>query len=199
MPEEVWGRALGGTSVDPGLDAVRALQQGVDLAPELFALRRFADPALHQDDHRLAVILVDREGGDVAAPQVGQLLRRPFQVLRPDVAAVEDDEVLGAAGDHDLVVEQVAEVAGLQPAVGAQHLGGHLGLLVIAAHDARAAEEDVAHAALRQHAAGIVANLERVALQRVAAGDEGAGFGPLAPGTARLRCASASRSISSTT
>ncbi len=40
------------------------------------------------------------------------------EILRPDVAAVEDDEILGAAGDHDLAVQQIAEIAGIQPASG---------------------------------------------------------------------------------
>ena len=73
--------------------------------------------ALHQHDDFLALLRLDREGAGIAAAQARQRLDRPFDVLRPDVAAVDDDQVLGAAGDDDLAVAPVAEVAGVEPAV----------------------------------------------------------------------------------
>ena len=46
-----------------------------------------------------------------------QMLDRPLEILRPDVAAADDDQVLAATGDHELAVDEVAEIAGVEPAV----------------------------------------------------------------------------------
>ena len=43
-----------------------------------------------------------------------------------------------------VAVDELADVAGVQPAVRGQHLGGGLGVVVIAAHDAAAAQQDLA-------------------------------------------------------
>ena len=43
----------------------------------------------------------------------------PFDIGRVDVATAHDDHVLDPAADHHLTVDQVAEIAGVQPAVGA--------------------------------------------------------------------------------
>ena len=40
-----------------------------------------------------------------------------LEVLRPDVAAVDNDEVFLASGDGEYPVRQVADIAGVQPAV----------------------------------------------------------------------------------
>src|SRR5438270_647143 len=49
---------------------------------------------------------------------------RPLDVLGVDVAAAHDDEVLDAAADDQLAVDQVAEVAGAEPVVVEGGLGG---------------------------------------------------------------------------
>ena len=56
-----------------------------------------------------------------------------------DVLAAADDHVLLAVGDEEeaLVVE-VADVAGVEPAVGVDRLGGGLGLVPVAGHEDRA-------------------------------------------------------------
>ena len=59
----------------------------------------------------------------VAGPHALDGLGDPLDVGRIDVAAAHDDHVLDPAADHHLAVDQVAEIAGVQPAVGA--LGGH--------------------------------------------------------------------------
>ena len=55
----------------------------------------------------------------------------PLDVLRVDVAAADDDDVLDAAADDQLAVDQVGEVAGAEPAV-AEQLGRGLGAAVVA-------------------------------------------------------------------
>src|SRR5438309_288200 len=42
----------------------------------------------------------DGKGGNIAGLEAGQLLDRPFDVLRPVVTPVDDDHVLGAADDE---------------------------------------------------------------------------------------------------
>ncbi len=107
-----------------------------------------------QDQHLLPVLL-DRERGDVAGADLGErLLDGPLQVLRPDVAAVDDDQVLGPAGDRQRAVQQVAEVAGVEPALGRQHRGGVRRPAVVAAHQAGAAHQHPADPPVRQAAPG---------------------------------------------
>ena len=74
-----------------------------DLVAQPAALLGVGDAAM--DEHRgrfLARRPGDRERGDVAGLEAGQLLDRPFDVLRPVVPAVDDDHVLGAADDENV-------------------------------------------------------------------------------------------------
>ena len=68
-----------------------------------------------------------------------------------DVLAAADDHVLLAVGDEEeaLVVE-VADVAGVQPAVGIDRLGGGLGLVPVAGHEDRAGDAHLAGLARRR-------------------------------------------------
>ena len=64
---------------------------------------------------------------------------------REVLAAGRDDDVLLAAGDRQVaVVVELAEVAGVQPAVAVERLGGGLGVLPVAREDVRAAHQDLA-------------------------------------------------------
>ena len=77
-------------------------------------------------------------------------LGRLLDVLRIEVAAAEDDQVLDPAGDVELAVVQEAEVAGPQEravavgGAGAERLLGIVGPLPVALGDARAADPDLA-------------------------------------------------------
>ena len=55
-----------------------------------------------------------------------------LQILRVVVQAVDDDQILGPAGDHELSVPQQPEIAGVQPSVGRAHFGRSLLVPVIA-------------------------------------------------------------------
>ena len=62
-----------------------------------------------------------------------------------DVLAAPDDHVLLAVGDEEeAVLVEVADVAGVQPAVGVDGLGGGLGLVPVAGHEDRAGDADLA-------------------------------------------------------
>src|SRR4029079_15969938 len=107
------------------------------------------DAAMDQHRRRLlAARTGDREGGDVAGLEAGQLLDRPFDVLRPVIAAVDDDHVLGAADDEDVATGHVAHVAGIEPSVGRQACGGGFRISEIADHDGLAANEYAADSAV---------------------------------------------------
>jgi hypothetical protein len=45
-------------------------------------------------------------------------LDRPLEVLRPDVAAIDENEILAAAGDHQRLAYQIADVTCVEPTVG---------------------------------------------------------------------------------
>ncbi len=96
------------------------------------------------DQHRrgfLAQGTGDGEGGDVARLETGQLLDRPFDVLRPVIAAVDDDHVLGAADDENVAPRNIAHVAGIEPTVLVEAGGGRFLVAEIALHHRRAAAE----------------------------------------------------------
>ena len=69
-----------------------------------------------------------------------------LEVLRGDVlAAGRDDDVLLAVGDLDeAVVVDLGDVARVEPAVGVEHLGRRGGILVVAAEDRVAADQELA-------------------------------------------------------
>ena len=118
LPELVRGSVRGGTSSTTQFMPVIARTRSRIVVAQPAALVVVGGAAL--DEHRrrfLAARRGDREGGDVAGLEAGQLLDRPFDVLRPVVLAVDDDHVLGAADDVDVAVGHVAHVAGVEPAV----------------------------------------------------------------------------------
>ena len=123
------------------------------------------------------------EGNRIAGTDFRFGFRDVLDILWPDIAAANDDQVLLAAGDVQIAVQQVAQIAGIHPA-------GHLNLLLrfivaeIAVHQAGAGNRDMADLALRQRLPGFAADLDAVAGQRTAAVDEGrdgAGFCPARP------------------
>src|SRR6185437_9867611 len=92
-----------------------------DLVAKPAALLIAGDPAVDEDGRGLlAARPGDRESGDVARLEARELLDRPFDVLRPMIAPVDDDHVLGAADDEDVALRHIAHVAGVEPTVGAQ-------------------------------------------------------------------------------
>ncbi|MNZ36517.1 hypothetical protein D3C78_539390 [compost metagenome] len=90
----------------------------------------------------------DREGGDApAAQQLDALLQRLFQVLRVEVLAVEDDQVLEPAGDEQFALTGDAQIAGTQPALAValdEGARSGLGVLPVALGDARTGDPDLA-------------------------------------------------------
>src|SRR2546422_1354629 len=121
----------------------------------------------HHDEGLLAPPPVDREGDDVAGPHALDRGGGPLDVLRVDVAAADDDQVLDAAADHQLPVDEVAEVAGAEPAVVEGGLGG-VGPAGVAAGHRRAPDLQLADLPLGPY----------VAADRVDDPDLEAGDGP---------------------
>src|SRR6185436_1389954 len=93
---------------------------------------------------------LSRECGNIARAQSRQLFHRPLDILRPDVAAVDDDQILGPAGNDNRTFDQVAHVAGIKPTIRRDHLLGGLGLVEVASHQAWALDEDAADLAIGQ-------------------------------------------------
>ena len=117
--------------------------------------------------------ILDAEGGDAAAPHARHFGDRFLDLLRVDVAAAGDDDVLGAAGDEEIaVVVDEAEIAGVDPAVLAQHGRRRVGVLEVALHRRRAAELDAALDADGRRSPRVVDDAQLVPRDRPAAGDE---------------------------
>ena len=95
-----------------------------------------------QGGDEVVVGAVDHELADVGAQALeGRLDQRRGDVL----AAGGLEEVLLAVGDlEEAALVELADVTGVQPAVGVHGLGGLLGLVVVALHDAGAAQQHLA-------------------------------------------------------
>ena len=86
------------------------------------------------------------EGHDAAAAHALDRGRRLLDLLRHQVAAGLDDQVLAASADVDLAVRAVREVAAVEPPAGQRDGGGRLRLAVVAGGHRGAAEDETAHA-----------------------------------------------------
>ena len=113
-----------------------------------------------------------REGHRVAGAHFRFGFGDMLQVLRPDVAAVNDNKVFLAAGDGEYPVHQVADIAGVQPAVRIQCVAGFFRQVEVAGHHAGAAQVDDAAVPVVQHRLIAIANLDFEFRQGHAAIDE---------------------------
>ena len=141
-------------------DRVEALDHGeITRHPEVGAA-----PLDEIDELGLGDISLERDegGADLAEPSIGHAhdLRSRDRGMRQqhlldlgrgDVLATDAEDVLGAA-DHAqaTVLGQHADIAGAQPAVLGEHLGGFVRVLVVAAHHVPAAHLNLAACARRQ-------------------------------------------------
>ena len=80
-----------------------------------------------------------------------------LDLVRVDVEAGHENHVLLAIDDVEIAAFiHAPDIAGTQPAIGGDGLGGFFGALPIAGHDLRPTDADFAHLALRQQIAVIV-------------------------------------------
>src|SRR4030095_11360445 len=125
------------------------------------------------DQHRrrfLAARAGDGKGGNVAGLEAGELLDRPLNILRPMIAAVDDDHVLGPADNEDVAARHIAHVAGIEPT--GLHAGlGRFRITEITVHDARPADPDLADRTIVERFAVGAADFDFHALDRLAAID----------------------------
>jgi len=101
----------------------------------------------------IAILAFNREGRHIAIPQRFDLFRRPFNILRPDIAAIVEDQILGAPGKDDFAIEPIAHVAGIEIAVVADRRICRLGVVIITGHQARRLDENAADFAFAENAA----------------------------------------------
>src|SRR6476661_8280839 len=99
---------------------------------------------VERDEGRRVVVAgaVDEELADERA----QPLEARLDLGRRDVLAARGlEDVLLAVGDvEEAALVDAPDVAGVEPAVLGEHLGRRLGVVVVAAHDARPSDEDLA-------------------------------------------------------
>ena len=96
------------------------------------------------------------KGHHVALSHAVHLGGMPLDGLRMEVPTIEDDEVLDATGHIDFVIEDVAEVSGLEPAVFSVRGAGGLVILEVPAGDARTLEAELTLNALGQSGAVVI-------------------------------------------
>ncbi|MCY1413979.1 hypothetical protein D9M71_294170 [compost metagenome] len=121
-----------------------------------------ADAALarhHEELHRLAGLVVGHADGR-AAGHLGMRHDHVLDLVRVDVEAGHDDQVLLAVDDAYIAIRvDHRDIAGLQPALGIQHLGRGIGALPVALHHLRALDAQLAGLAEAQIVAGLVDHL----------------------------------------
>jgi len=93
-----------------------------------------------------------------------------LELVRIHVVAAADDHVLGAAGEIELTVGEIAEIAGIQPLT-VHKLGSGFGIPIIAGGCRRAAELNPPLRALRKLTAVPINDAYPVARKDAAAGD----------------------------
>ena len=102
--------------------ADQATQPSDEIGPALVVAQAALDD---QHGHFGTVRPRSRERECIAGPDLGLLLGEVLQVLRPDVPAVDDDDVFLPARDDDVLADAVTNVAGVEPAIVRQHLRRH--------------------------------------------------------------------------
>ena len=120
------------------VDGLGALVRGQLLAGERDrSLPRWPPLQCHNGLDRLAPFLVGHaDDGDLH--DRGMLGEYPLDLDRVDVLATRDDHVLEPVLDEDVAaVVDAADVAGAEPAVLGDRLGGRLRLVVVALHQLR--------------------------------------------------------------
>ena len=116
------------------------------------ALLGIARARLGDHDQRLGAErrVLHAEGDDTAAADARHLGGGLLDLLRDQVAAGLDDQVLAPAADVDLAVGAVGQVAAVEPAARQRDRGGRFRVVVVAARHRRAAEHEPTDDALRQ-------------------------------------------------
>ena len=109
----------------------------------------------------------DPECGHTAPPNALDIPRNLLQFLGVEVSSPLDDDVFDPAGDKELSIRQIAQVARLQPAV-LQHCRGGLGFPEVTSHDGGAATLNVALGPGRKRISPIADDPDLVSGQRPA-------------------------------
>jgi hypothetical protein len=120
-----------GVLIDQTADRGRRGQEIRDLAP------------VQHEDHQLLSLgsgLGDTGCNHLVEIQSRGSLGDVFQIVGIVVLAVDENDLLAAAGDVQLALVQDAEIAGVDPAVGIDGLRRSLRIVDVAAGDARAAD-----------------------------------------------------------
>lgn len=113
-------------AVDAHLET-HQMRQAVDERQALADIRFARLHHQHADLARLGSR--HRECKSVADPGFLLMLRKILEVLRPDIAAVDDDQVFLASGDDQTAVDRVSNVAGVEPPIRAERGPGFRGAL----------------------------------------------------------------------
>ena len=95
--------------------------------------------------------------------QTGEIPIQPFRfdLTRPNIFTGHDDQILRSACDRDVVlIVKLDDIAGSQPTIAVDDLGGLFRTLVVFPHHARASHPELAALADGDLVAGLVAKLD---------------------------------------
>ena len=95
-----------------------------------------------------------------------------LEILWPDIATVDDDEIFLAPRDRQHAVRHVADITGVKPVVFAQGVASFLWKAKIPGHDAGPAQINDAAVPVVEHIAVVIANFNLEARKGHAAVDE---------------------------
>ncbi len=133
---------------------------------EISTFFRIVFAAMRYQHTRLAAIRIGygkRQG--IANANFGLLFGQVFKVLRPDVLAVDNDQVFLATGDDQAAVDKLADIARVEPALFRQHLASFQWRVEVTGGDAAAAQKDGSAAAFTQDVTRVITNLNGIARQ----------------------------------
>ncbi len=106
LPEDVRGRVCGGTSSIRQSNAEFGGDRLVQPVDQRGKHREVRLTALHDQHGQLGPVAAGhRERGCVGGTHFGLHLGQVLEILRPDVAAVDDQQILGAAGEIQRTID----------------------------------------------------------------------------------------------
>ena len=120
--------------------------------PQLCKLAGVLLPALYHHHYRISSIHTRySKCQGISRAKFRLLFHNLLQVLRPDIASVDDDQIFLASRDHESRGRLVADIARVQPAIRRECLCGNFRFIEVSRHDTGCPYVDHTDVTLRHH------------------------------------------------
>src|SRR5690554_4846597 len=111
----------------------------------------------HHHNRLLKLLFVrHRKSCHAAQLDAANLLRQHFQIVRPDVTTFNNNHILAARGDKQVITDAIADVTSVQPSIWRDNLVTGSLVVEITAHYTRALQKNLAALAIAQRHTTIV-------------------------------------------